>query len=262
MSVERGVSIGSPPSDQSAGRPQVEGMDSSWKSLYKFAGAAVLIAVLLYVLDIVLTFGGGGTGPAIRSSTDWFRSIQANWLFELRNLGLINVIALSVAMPLYLALFVAHRRTYGAYALLALIIYLVGSAIYIANNPAIPMFALSGKFTAATTDTQRTLLAAAGEAILAGGEDFTPGAFVGFIFTEIAGIIISFVMLRGRIFGKAASITGILGYSFLSIYTVLATFVPSLFNVAMIIALVGGLSVLAWYVLVGRRLFQLSGQWT
>ncbi len=46
-------------------------------------------------------------------------------------------------------------------------------AVYIANNAAIPMQALSGKYAAAGTETQRALYAAAGETILARGEDFT-----------------------------------------------------------------------------------------
>ncbi len=57
-------------------------------------------------------------------------------------------------------------------------------------------------------------------------------------------------MLRGRIFSRAAAYAGILGFSLLSIFTIWSTFVPVLFDVAMILALVGGLLSLAWYVLI------------
>ena len=65
------------------------------------------------------------------------------------------------------------------------------------------MLALSAKYAAATTEVQRNLLAAAGEAILARGEDFTPGAFTGFLLGELAIVAISFVMLRGGLLSIA-----------------------------------------------------------
>jgi len=91
------------------------------------------------------------------------------------------------------------------------ILEFIGISVYLANNAAIPMFVLSGKYAAAATDAQRSLLLAAGQAVLTRGEDFTPGAFLAFLFLGIAGVAISWVMLRSGIFGKAASYTGILG---------------------------------------------------
>jgi hypothetical protein len=120
------------------------------------------------------------------------------------------------------------------------------------------MLVLSDKYASATSDAQRTLIAAAGEAILARGADFTPGSFVGFFFTEIAGLAVSLVMLLSRIFSKATALVGILGFMLLSIFTIWATFIPAFFDVAMILAMFGGLSSVAWYILVARKLFQLG----
>ncbi|MDF2522008.1 MAG: hypothetical protein K0R84_2636 [Clostridia bacterium] len=101
-------------------------------------------------------------------------------------------------------------------------------------------------------------MAAAGEAIVAKGADFTPGSFIGFFFTEIAGITFALTMLKGRIFSKAEAYSGILGFGFLTVFTVWLTFVPAMFEAAMIIAMVGGLSSMVWYILVGRRLLKLA----
>jgi hypothetical protein len=101
-------------------------------------------------------------------------------------------------------------------------------------------------------------LAAAGEAILAHGEDFTPGAFTGFLFSEMAIVAISSVMLRGGIFSKATAYAGILGGLFLTIFTVWSTFIPVLFEVSMLLAMLGGLSSIVWYILTARILFRLS----
>lgn len=229
-----------------------------WSSLYTIGGAVALTVVLLYLLDIIISFGGADTQPGALTAVEWFAVLEGNALLGLRTLGLLNVISVMLAVPLYVALYAAHRRVGRMYAALALIVYLLGAAVYISNNAAVPMFVLSGKYAAATTDVQRTLLAAAGEALLASGEDFTPGSFIGFFLTEIAAITISLVMLRGRVFSRTAAYTGLLGFALLSIFTIWATFVPVLYQVAILLALVGGFSSLAWYILVARRLFQLG----
>lgn len=235
----------------------VDTVDSNWKSLYKTAGVAVLIAVSLMVLDIIATIMSKeviqfGTFTAI----DWFTLFHTNWLSGLRNLGLFNVLEMTLTVPMFFALFAAHRHVNKTYAALAMILSLAGMAIYISNNAAVPMLVLSGKYAAAA-DTQRPLLAAAGEALLARGEDFTPGSFIGFFLGELANLTIAFVMLRGRVFSKATSYTGIFGVALLTVYTIWATFIPALQSVAMIFAMIGGPLSTIWSILVARRLFQL-----
>jgi hypothetical protein len=94
--------------------------------------------------------------------------------------------------------------------------------------------------------------------VLAQGEDFTPGSLAGFLLPLFAQITISFVMLCGDIFGKATACAGILGFALLLIFTVWTTFVPGALDVAMLLALPAGLLVMAWNVLVARRLFLLA----
>jgi hypothetical protein len=238
--------------------PSAHRTNSAWKSLYTIGGVAALVVVLLYLLDIAVSFGGGDTQPGALTAIQWFTLLQANGLLGLRTLGLLNAISVLVAAPLYFALLGAHRRANPVYAGLALIVFLMGAVIYVAHNPAVPMFALSTKFATATTDAERLLLAAAGEALLARGEDFTPGGFIGLFLTEIAGQVMSLVMLGGKIFSRAAAFAGIVGLTLLSLFTIWATFVPVGYPVAMILAVVGGLSIMGWYLLTARRLFQLS----
>jgi len=241
---------------------RLETQNTPWKSLYKLGGAAALFAILVALTDIGLTFlPGGAEAPGTMTAIEWFDLFQDNWFLGLRNLGLLpNILTLCLLIPLFLALYAVHRRTNEAYAALAVIISLVGTAIYLANNAAFPMWALSAKYAAATTEAQRTLLAAAGEAILALGEDFTPGSFTGILFAEIATIVISLVMHQGGIFSKATAYAGILGGLFLAIFTIWSTFIPVFFEVAMMLAMIGGLSSIVWYILAARQLFQLGRQ--
>lgn len=235
----------------------VDTADSNWISLYKIGGVAALIALLGYLLDVIISISRPDPGLNIRTAVDWFVLLQSDPLYGLRLLGLINCINMIVMLPMFLALYTAHRELNKAYATLALIFCLVGTAIYIAGNAAIPMLELSKQYVT-STDAQKTLLAAVGEGILARGEDFTPGSFLGFITSELATIIISLVMLQGRIFSKAASYTGILGCVFLTICTIWATFVPVGYNISMLFGMIGGLFMLAWYILVAIGMFRLE----
>jgi len=235
---------------------------STWRGVYSIGGVAVLIAIPIYLLDIGISLAveGADIRPDALTAVNLFALYQENWLLGFRALGLINVATLAVSVPLYVALYGAHQQECRAYATLALIVWLVGATVYISNNAAIPMSVLSHKYASATTDSQRTLLAAAGEALIARGADFTPGSFVGFFLTEIAAIGFSLIMLRSKVFGRAVAYLGIVGFTLLSIFTVCSTFLPALFDVGMVVAMLGGLSGLAWYILVAFRLLRLGRQ--
>ena len=56
------------------------------------------------------------------------------------------------------------------------------------------------------------------------GQSHTPGTFLGFFLLEVAGMIISIVMLRSNIFSKINAYAGILGFSNLAGYRVLFIF--------------------------------------
>lgn len=234
-----------------------ETADSPWKGLYKVGGAAALTAVLVGLIEILITFLPGGNTPS-ETVIDWFTLFQNNWFLGLRNLGLLNIVVTALGIPFFFTLYAAHRRTNNAYAALAMIIAFIGAAIFFATNRAFPMLELSGQYAAATTDAQRSVLAAAGQAMLSVGKSHTPGTFLGFFFSEVAGMVFSVVMLRGKVFGKTTAYLGILGFALLIIFEICSSFVPALSGVVMMIAMGGGLLSMTWYILVARRLFQLG----
>jgi hypothetical protein len=98
----------------------------------------------------------------------------------------------------------------------------------------------------------------AGQALLSVGQSHTPGTFLGFFLSEVGGILLSLVMLRGRVFSHAAAYAGIAGFGLFLVFEILSSFVPSLRSVALIVAMGGGLANMAWYILMARRLFQLG----
>lgn len=236
---------------------QVEG--SNWKTIYKIAGAGALAAFLANFFDVILGFGGGeAVAYGAKSAVEWFALYRENWFMGLYALGLMNIVYMLAMLPVYFGIFAAHRRKRAVYAAFVMIVFFAGMAIYIANNAAVPILVLSAKYAAAGTDAQRAAFAAAGESALARGEDFTPGAFAGLILSGVAAIAASFVLLAGGIFGKIHAWIGIIGFSFLSIFTVLATFFPSLYYIAFyFFGSIGGLLALAWFLLAAIKFFKL-----
>lgn len=252
-------SIALPGVNQAAEGDRID-VGTNW--LYRLAAVGALLAMTANLLDIVLGFGEtdimvNGTISAI----EWFSLFQTDGFKGLYTLGILNIVYMLCMVPVYFGVFTAHPRHHAVAAGLALALFLLALAIYTSNSAALPMWVLSGRYAAATTDAQRALLAAAGEAVLARGEDFTPGAFPGLFLSGIAAITLSVVMLRGGIFGKINAWVGIVGFTFLSLFTVLATFVPALYFFAFyFVASLGGLLALTWFVLVARTFLRLG--WT
>jgi hypothetical protein len=190
---------------------------------------------------------------------DWFILFQQNWFMGLRNLGLLNIFFNALAILTYFALYAAHRENpHQPYAALAMIISFLGIGVFLATNRAFPMLALSKQYEAATIDVQRTVLEAAGQSMLSVGQSHTPGTFLGFFLSEVAGFVISIVMLQSNIFGKVTAYAGILGFGILSVFEFFSSFIAGLSDAAMILAMIGGLSSMAWYILIARKLFQLG----
>lgn len=120
------------------------------------------------------------------------------------------------------------------------------------------MLDLSRKYFAAGSDEQRLLLAAAGEAMLTKGSHGSLGVFIGFALPTFANMLMSFVMLSGKIFSRLSSYFGIIGNSLMIIYLVLVTFIPKVEAMAIAFAMPAGLMVMAWMILFTIKLFRLS----
>lgn len=236
-----------------------ETTSSGWQSLYKFAGMAALLVVFVAMLDIGLAISGG---PARENSTistlEWFTLFQTKPFSAFSNLGLMNIIYQIAAIPLYLALCHIHRKGSQAFAILAFIFFCIGAAVYFSSNTVFSLFALSHQYALAITEPQKAALLAAGDAALAQGADLTPGVFLGFFLSELAGIGMALVLLRDGIFGRVTAWLGLLAMICMLVFNSLAAFVPASYSQAMIFATLGGPLSMAYYIMLARRLFQLG----
>jgi hypothetical protein len=228
------------------------------RPLYRVVAIGLIAAVGLVLLDIGMSFGGGDLATGSLSAAGWLALFQRDAFLGLRNMGLFNMISPLATLPLYLALYHLHRRSFPNAALLALILFVLGAAVYIANNNAMAMWSLS-RLHAAAAPAGRAALEAAGTALLAQSEDFTPGSFPGFLLNGLGSVLMMAVVLRGHIFPRWINLTGLSGAAGLLALTVLVTFDPAAFDTAMLLWMVAGLLILTWDIAMALRMFRLAG---
>jgi hypothetical protein len=138
----------------------------------------------------------------------YFTLFQNNKLVGLLDLDLLSLADYALMGLMFLALYVALRRTSQSWMTIAAALAFVGIAVYFASNTAFNMLSLSDQYAAATTDAQRSMLLAAGQAMLA---IYQGTAFdVSYVLVSVAPLIMSVVMLRSNVFSKATAYVGIL----------------------------------------------------
>lgn len=234
--------------------------NTQWRSAYLAGGIAALFSLLAVVADIGIGSALGGNVSALpQTALERFAQFQQNPWVGLYNLDFLNTLNQLISIPVYFALYAALRKANPPFALLALIVFLVGTSIFAANNTALPMLDLSRQYALAG-EAQKPLLAAAGEAMLARGAHGSRGAFFSFLLPTLAALIMSLVMLPGRVFSKANALVGVIGNALMLVYVVLVTFAPQAKNMTLALAMPGGLLLLAWMVMFTLRLFRLWRQ--
>ena len=224
----------------------LETSNLNWKVLYKFGGAAALAMVAIIILQMIafMTVPPPLDGTAI----DWFAFFQNNKLSGLVGFELLMIIYMILSIPLTLALHHALKQTDGAFMALYVVLSILAVAFFISARPAFEMLLLSDQFAAATTQAQRSILLAAGEATVAAfhGTSF----HVSYVLGSLSGLIISFVMLKSKIFSKATAYVRIAS----SIFD-FGLYIPT---IGIFISIFSVLFLLIWDIMVARRLLQIA----
>lgn len=244
-----------------------ETTDSAWKGLYVVGGAAALIAAVVFrrnwsaEFSLLRSLGILQTGPVVAPSAvnDWFDLLQSNPFIGLILLDLFDLVNYALVGLIYLALYGALRHVNKGAMVMATAFGLVGMAVYFASNQALAMLALSNQHAAATTDPERNMVLAAGQALLAinnlGAVYQGTGATLSLFLVTLAGLIISVVMLESSVFGKATAYVGLLAHLFGLGYFLALAFAPAILALPPSISAV---FLLIWYILIGLRLLKLA----
>jgi hypothetical protein len=177
--------------------------DSHWKSLYKISGMATLIMLALIPVQIIIFIAY----PPPTTVNGFFLLFQKNWLIGLLSLDFLYIVNNILLSLIYLALYISLKRVNESFMAIALVLGLIGITAYFPSNTAFEMLNLSNQYAVATTDVDRTIVQASGQAMLAiySGTTFN----VYYVLNAIALLIIATVMLQSDIFSKPTASWGI-----------------------------------------------------
>ncbi len=223
----------------------------SWRNLYVVAGFTTLVAMALFLFDVIAFFVWG---PPPGTAEAWFTLLQndrprALLLLEFPMLlgGLLYVVT-------FLALYRALSPVNEGYAALAALCAFVGFTILLVTETAYPMMHLARQYAGTAGAAERVVYVAAAEGRIATA---TAGANLGGFLIEGAALLFSLLMLRGNAFSRLTAWLGIVGHGldFARIALNLA-FAPE--DVTAVLLMIGGLPQFAWLILVGRALLRLG----
>ncbi|HYG58219.1 MAG TPA: DUF4386 family protein [Symbiobacteriaceae bacterium] len=232
----------------------VDATEPAYESLYKLGGVAALIAAALTLSEVVVL----ALYPPPGTINGWFTLFQTNKLLGLLDLWGLELLMYIAFIAVFLALYLVLRKANQGLMAIATILALLGIGIFLATNNPFSMLSLSNQYAAAATDVERSMLLAAGQALLANTSQRAIGGFnMGLFLVSIAGLIASSVMLLSNAFQKATAYIGILANA-LSLADYLRQALTSSAVVALLVILPNALLLITWFVLVGRRLYQLG----
>jgi hypothetical protein len=238
-----------------------ETTDSSWNGLYRIGAAAAFLCALIYLITLAVYVPANRAGPPPATVLEWFTLFQNQPVTGLFFLGLADVVIMILWGPMTLALHTALKPADKVGSMLAAAFVFVGMAVYLATNTAFSMLSLSHQYAAAATVAEQSIVLAAGRALIAVGEG-TGGQYAGMPLAWLGGLILSAVMLRSPVFTKATAWTGIIGLGLLMAsipfagYTTTGPTTPAVSAIIAVTYIGGGLLSLAWYILIGVRLFK------
>lgn len=218
----------------------IDTSNSGWKSLYKIGGAA---ALLMFVLTLVQSFIFI-TNPPPGTVIDFFMLFQKSKILGLLDLDLLLIVINALLILIYLALYSALRNFSKSFTVIALIFGLIGTTLFFASREAtFGLLTLSNQYQGATTDIQKAVLLAAGEALLA---IYNGTAFgLSYILGGVVILLFSMVMLKSALFSKATAYVGI-------VMGVLMLVPPTVGTIGLLLSLISLIPTLIWLILITR----------
>src|SRR5918996_2498097 len=187
--------------------------------------------------------------PPPTSVIGWFALFQDNALVGLLDMDLLLIVDYLLLIGVFSALWASLRRANGSLMAIALILQLVATSAYLSSTVAFEMLSLSNQYATATTDAERSLFLAAGQAMLV---TWQGTAFdVSYVLSALAVLIVSAVMLRSQhhLFSK---VTGYAGLS----AGVLMLVPPTVGTIGVVFSLLSLVPLVVWLALIAQRLLR------
>jgi len=229
--------------------------DARWRDLFKAGAIAAILAGILILIEMaVFTLW-----PLPATVAEYFTLLQNNRLIGLIDFYLLEFIAYTLFIPMFLSIYIALKRFNNSYMTIALALVFIGIAVFLSTNNPFSMLSLSDQYALAATEAKKSLLLGAGEAILANANQRATGGFnMGFLLLTIGGLIMSVVMFRSKFFSKITAGIGLVTFFISIIDYFRIILIPSATLLLILIASISGLLLLIWIFLIAKELLQLT----
>ena len=219
--------------------------DYNLNRLFKIAGLAALVIVLIIPIQVLIF----SIFPPPVDSIGFIELFHDNWLLGLLSLDLLYYFNNALLALFYLGLYASMRKIDFTNMLIALIIGLIGIAVYYASSIGFEMLALSKEYYQTDSIEFKQQLISIGHGLIL---KYKGTAFdVYYVFNAIALLLIAKTMFNSKEFGKAAAIWGMIAGLFMII--------PSTAGViGLIFSLISLIPWIAFSIIVGRKMLNMA----
>jgi len=215
--------------------------DFNWKKLYKIAGISALVIVLIIPVQVVIF----SLFPPPEDTIGFMKLFHDNWLLGLLSLDLLYYFNNGFLVVFYLGLFASMRKIDFSGMLIALVLGLIGIAIYYVSSIGFEMLAVSKQYFQTDSIELKQQLIAIGHGLIL---RYKGTAFdVYYVFNAIALILIAKTMFKSVEFGKTAAIWGLIAGIFMIIPSTAGT-------IGLIFSLISLIPWIVFSVIVGRKM--------
>lgn len=176
----------------------------TWQGLSRLGACSALFVLVMIPVQAVVFL----LNPPPVTTQGFFQLFQENPFLGMLSLDLLLTLDYLAMIPFYLSLYGALRRLSPAWGLLALVTGLFSLVLFVVSREAtLSMWSLSDQYAAASTDTERSALLAAGTGLLS---LYNGGTFaISYLLGAVSTLVFSTALLRHRVFGRWPGAVGI-----------------------------------------------------
>ncbi len=220
--------------------------------LYRVASIAAILIVILLLGEILVY----ALIPNRDSPIEIFELFQKNSFAGLLLFDLLGIISYLLFIPFIFSLYTILKKKDRAMMSLGTILFFVGISVFFANNTGFSLLSLSRQYEIATSIEEKNMLIAACKTMIT---LFDVNAFLlSYVLVSIAWTIISFVMIKSKIFIRNAGYAGLLA----GLSGIIAEIIENTLNQFLMLAIgfyfLAIVFLIIWVFLSGKQLYQIG----
>jgi hypothetical protein len=183
---------------------QVKNDDTNWVKLFKTGSISAMLIALLMVGEIFVY----ALIPNSDNPIEIFELFQRNAFAGLLFFDLLGIISYLLFIPFMISLYKVMEKENPVLLSVGTILFFIGITVFIANNTGLSVLSLSNQYKAATSEEEKAMLMAACKTMIT---LFDVNAFmVSYVIVSLAWSMISYAMVRSKIFSRSTAYFGLL----------------------------------------------------